>query len=325
MKKNILALTILVLAATLSVGCQTMNETKQITDKNAATLQEIKQQNSSLEPVLGDISQDVKAINQNYTRQMDVCFAQIKEITAENIELRKDFKELTAVLSKSNKAQTKDQQVVAKPVADNTRTHDGKLILGEAEWIFIAEADASFDSRLDTGASVSSINAVDIEQFERDGKKWYRFNIPLRNSEKIPMEAPWVRNTAIKQAVADGSTEERPVVKLTVKVGNLTGVAEFSLRDRSSMQYSLLIGREFIKDIAVIDVSRNHIQKKIEGTRSVGAYKLNKKGEKIPDSQDIKVKDTKKEDSIPAKPKKDPITDISKQTNESSKTAKPKA
>lgn len=325
MKKNLQAIALLILTSSLTIGCQTMNETKATTDKNAIVLQEIQNKNNSYEPILNTLTSDVRIIHENYSRQMDVCLKQIKEANEENAQLRKDFKDLTSVLNKSDKPTVKEKEPVPEPIVDNTRLPDGKMIFGEAEWIYVAEADASFDSRIDSGASISSISALDIEQFERDGKKWYRFSIPLNNSEKISMEAPWVRSAVIKQASSDGDTEERPVVQLTIKVGNLTDVTEVSLRNRSTMQYSLLIGREFIKDIAVVDVSRNHVQKKIEGSRSVGAFKLDKKGVKIPNSREIEVKDVKKENTIPAKPKTDATVEVQKTTKETSVTAKPKA
>mgnify|MGYP001777954876 FL=1 len=55
------------------------------------------------------------------------------------------------------------------------------------------------------------------------------------------------------------TTTKRPVVSLNVKIGDYSTSSEFTLTDRSKMQYSLLIGRTFIQDIAVVDVSRQHI------------------------------------------------------------------
>ena len=52
------------------------------------------------------------------------------------------------------------------------------------------------------------------------------------------------------------------MVSLNVKIGDYSGASEFTLTDRSKMQYALLIGRTLIQDIAVVDVSRSHIQGK---------------------------------------------------------------
>ena len=140
-------------------------------------------------------------------------------------------------------------------------TPDGKLILGEAEWVYIEEANGAFQSRVDTGATTSSISATDITVFEREGKRWVKFKMPMDNGKSLDIEAPFVRYVKIKQASADGS-DRRPVVRLTMQLGSLTEKAEFSLRDRSDMDFALLLGREFIKDVAVVDVAREFVQPK---------------------------------------------------------------
>lgn len=64
-----------------------------------------------------------------------------------------------------------DPKPPVKPEANELKTADGKLLLGEEEWIYIKAINHSAKARIDTGATTSSISAVDIEMFERDGKK----------------------------------------------------------------------------------------------------------------------------------------------------------
>ena len=63
------------------------------------------------------------------------------------------------------------------------------------------------------------------------------------------------------QRVVD-DLDRRPVVRLTVRIGDMTEKAEFTLKDRSDMTFPVLLGREFLKDIAVVDVAREYIQPK---------------------------------------------------------------
>ena len=68
------------------------------------------------------------------------------------------------------------------------------------------EADVTFDARIDTGAAVSSISAKDITEFERNGKRWYRFTIEA-NEKEIVVEAPYVRTSTIRQVSKHTTTD----------------------------------------------------------------------------------------------------------------------
>ena len=105
------------------------------------------------------------------------------------------------------------------------------------------------------------------------------------------------------------------MVKLTVKIGGYTAQAEFTLKDRTTMQYPVLIGREFIKDIAIVDVSRIHVQPKIKDASSVGSLKVKRDGTKIPNSQEIKMAKKEREENIPAKLKTDDTKQAITSTN----------
>jgi len=148
------------------------------------------------------------------------------------------------------------------PPPPQGHTADGKLLLGETEWLWLDEADHAFQARIDTGAATSSISAADITIFERDGEDWARFFMSHQDTDdRIRIEAPLVRHVRIKQASAD-SSDRRPVVLLSVRVGELNEKAQFTLADRSNMAFPVLLGRDFLKDIAVVDVARTYIHPK---------------------------------------------------------------
>ena len=152
-----------------------------------------------------------------------------------------------------------DEQCPAPPPG---QTPDGKLLLGEAEWLWLDAADQAFRARIDTGAETSSISADDITIFERDGKEWVRFFMSHKGmDDHIQIEAPLMRYVRVRQASAD-DLDRRPVVRLSVRVGDQNEKTEFTLTDRSSMTYPVLLGRDFLKDIAVVDVGRKYIQPK---------------------------------------------------------------
>lgn len=146
-----------------------------------------------------------------------------------------------------------------KPLRNyDLQTPDGKMILGGEEYVYVKEANATIAARIDTGASQSSISASNVTEFERNGKKWLRFDV-IHNDRTIEVEAPFVKQTKLRQSSIEGYSY-RPIVRLNVKIGDYSTAAEFNLIDRTQMQYALLIGRTLLTDIAVVDVSRKDVQ-----------------------------------------------------------------
>ncbi len=139
---------------------------------------------------------------------------------------------------------------------------DGKLLLGRVEWAWLNQLDRPLKARIDTGVGISSLQAQQVEEFERDGKRWVRYMVVVEEkgvSER--MEAPLVRYARIRQS-SNEDMERRPVIRLTLRLGQLTEETEFTLSDRTGMLYPILLGREFLRDIAIVDVARKFVQPK---------------------------------------------------------------
>ena len=50
-------------------------------------------------------------------------------------------------------------------------------IYGYLERAMLVEATLEMEAKLDTGADNSSLNATDLEFFDREGKPWVRFTV----------------------------------------------------------------------------------------------------------------------------------------------------
>ncbi|MDX1588592.1 MAG: ATP-dependent zinc protease [Oleiphilaceae bacterium] len=135
-----------------------------------------------------------------------------------------------------------------------------KGMVGELEYVLLQPPEGFYEARIDTGATTSSMDARNIETFERDGEDWVRFEVPppLGGEEKIQLEEPVVRFVRIIQSSAE-ENDRRPVVELQFQLGNTRRMAEFTLTDRSSMSQPLLIGRNILRDLLVVDVSQKHM------------------------------------------------------------------
>lgn len=142
------------------------------------------------------------------------------------------------------------------PFAAAASDTPGKTIAGWVEKVTILEDGHLLKAKLDTGAKTSSIHAINIEDFKRDGETWIRFDLIIRNhnesdAEYKTLERPRVRKIRVKEH--EGRFDRRPVVELPICFDGRQYIAEFNLVDRSRFLYPVLLGRLFLKGIAVID------------------------------------------------------------------------
>lgn len=145
----------------------------------------------------------------------------------------------------------------------NNDDYKNRTIVGSKEWIYVSPPGHLYQARIDSGAATSSLSAIDIEYFDRDSERWVRFSLQHDDeSESAMVEAKLIRHVLIKQS-SSPEPDRRPVVSLTVHLGNdLRYDTEFTLTDRSQMTYPILIGREFLRDITLIDVGSEFIHPK---------------------------------------------------------------
>jgi len=134
-----------------------------------------------------------------------------------------------------------------------------KLQVGEAEKVRLTPPDRVFHARMDTGATTSSLDARDIEPFEREGNPWVRFKVAdPENGSLYEMEQPVIRYVRIIQP-AMTERDRRPVVKLQIQLGRIQVIEEFTLVDRRDLRYQVLIGRNILRDLIVVDVAQKFI------------------------------------------------------------------
>jgi hypothetical protein len=125
-------------------------------------------------------------------------------------------------------------------------------IVGWIEKVRLYPGNFLVHAKLDSGADYSSLDANHTQIFERDGKKWVRFDLEERREDKkLTIERPLLRWAPIKRH--NQEPQRRPVVKLGVCLGNIYKETEVNLVDRSGFQYRMLIGRKFMKGAVAID------------------------------------------------------------------------
>ena len=84
-------------------------------------------------------------------------------------------------------------------------------MVGSLESIWISDLGFALAARIDTGADTSVLSVRDIELFERDGKRWVRFNVvnPV-SGESVRAERRVRRMVGMVQTVS-GKTRRRPL------------------------------------------------------------------------------------------------------------------
>ncbi|BFM17292.1 hypothetical protein R50073_34750 [Maricurvus nonylphenolicus] len=127
--------------------------------------------------------------------------------------------------------------------------------IGEVEWVTVAPEAIRQKARIDTGAQTTSIGVIKQQKFERDGDTWIAFTIRNRETGKeVDMKRPLQRTAKIKRHNAE--SVERYVVMLDLQLGDLNIPTEVTLADREQFEFPVLIGRNFLDGIAVVDVSK---------------------------------------------------------------------
>ncbi len=136
-----------------------------------------------------------------------------------------------------------------------TSSSNSKILIGSVESVRIIPGNKVEPARVDTGAKTTSLHAVNMQIFERDGREYVRFSLN-DHEDALRIERPiwkWVR---IKRH--GKKSQRRPVVKLRLVLGDNDQLVAVTLTDRSKFKHPILIGRNFLRDIYIVDVAKKN-------------------------------------------------------------------
>jgi hypothetical protein len=129
---------------------------------------------------------------------------------------------------------------------------DNVEILGWVENVRLIDPDIELKAKLDSGAETTSLDARIIKKFRQNGRRWVRFSVRDRVTEKsFVIVRERVRTIGVVQH--DGSRQTRPVVEMKICLAGRLMKTEVSLVDRSEFNYPVLLGRNSLAGIALID------------------------------------------------------------------------
>lgn len=229
------------------------------------------------EPVLSPDAFDARIdrLEQTMALRCDQTDDRLSRHDLRQIEMMADVRDANTMLQQLRGDIQRLEQRGEEPVivmAECNEAADASLadkeLVGRSEWIGLPDIGTYLRARIDSGANTSSLSAKEINRFERDGEDWVRFKLGINDDDIVVdgvrdewIEAPVERRVRIVQAAG---SESRPVVSLLMTLGSIREPVEFTLNDRSHLNYPVLLGRRFLMDIALIDVAATYLHPRPE-------------------------------------------------------------
>jgi hypothetical protein len=148
---------------------------------------------------------------------------------------------------------------LSRDLDGTARALAGKQLVGRREAVWIEDLQLALPARIDTGAETASLDARNIAEFERDGNAWVRFEmVHPQGDEPLTLERPVARVVRILQSTSE-EAERRLVIELGIVLGDVRQLAEFTLSNRSHLDFQVLVGRNILQDLMIVDVGQSNI------------------------------------------------------------------
>lgn len=159
-------------------------------------------------------------------------------------------------------------------------------VIGWREWVGLPGLGIKrIKVKVDTGARSSSLHAVDLHYFEREGRDWVRFKVhPVqRKSDKtVTVEAMIHEFRSVRSS--SGKASVRPVVITPIELLGQTWSVELTLAGRDEMGFRMLLGREAFRKRFLVDAGRSYYGGKPNKATKLKTHgtKMKKKKKKSP-------------------------------------------
>lgn len=133
-----------------------------------------------------------------------------------------------------------------------------KKVIGETA-SFVIDDEAEFVARIDTGAETTSIHAIDLEVEQEDADMRKNIGKVIHFTLENEKGQQWRTSAIVRNVIRiknSQGVERRYKVPLRVGWDTINKTIDVNLRDRSKMEYKLLIGRDWLAREVVVDLER---------------------------------------------------------------------
>ncbi len=129
---------------------------------------------------------------------------------------------------------------------------DAKIIYGYVEKAILVDKNMTLSAKFDTGAKSASLSAINIRETKIKGQTYLNFKVPGKTGE-VEFTSPYLGKVSIKVRAGEhlspqGKTEpiKRPVVLMSIQIGDEMRTIPVNLTNRKRFNYPLLLGRDAI-------------------------------------------------------------------------------
>lgn len=144
-------------------------------------------------------------------------------------------------------------------LARDTPPSETPDVFGWVEWVELGDERIRKKGKLDSGALTSSLDAREIEQFRRDGRRHVRFELHDRDTGEVTTLEKRIKRF-VRIVRHSGNHQRRPVIEMDLCLGNTLHSVEFTLIDRSNFNYPVLLGRRALEGYALIDSGKTYLR-----------------------------------------------------------------
>jgi hypothetical protein len=135
-----------------------------------------------------------------------------------------------------------------------------KKIIGTIEIISIIDLELyDLDAKIDTGADSNALHCDDIFVDEQNFVHFTLLDEVHASYHGKKMKMPLYKMKKIKSS--NGHVEKRPSIQINVSFFGKKYKTAVSLTDRSDMKFPMLIGRKFLANKFLVDVSKEYLTK----------------------------------------------------------------
>ena len=141
-----------------------------------------------------------------------------------------------------------------------------KKIIGDKELISILDLELyDLDAKIDTGADSNALHCDDIFI---DNENIVHFKLldkvhPAYHGKK--MAIPLYKMKKVRSS--NGEFQKRASIRVKVEFFGKKYMTVISLADRSDMKFPMLIGKKFLANKFLVDVSKEYLAKKSKGKK----------------------------------------------------------